>query len=289
MPILKKTLAALGKQTLSKKNFEVIVVQDGLKQNYQLPSASWRTNYQLRFLSQPHRGPAAARNLGIKRSKGKIILFLNDDVIAQPNLLSTHLQFHKYHCQEKDCCLGLVKWPPQRQLTTFEEWLYASGTQADYENVGKKRLAEYRFFFTSNLSLKKSVLLKNGLFDEDFKYPLYEDTELGYRLCQKGLKIHFEPKAIAYHYHEMNLPGYLKRLEKAGQVARLFYEKHPELKYQLFPIKLNWKVEISLFYWQLLYPLGQAFNLKSILFPNYQRLVWRSLMKGYSSLAEYSG
>lgn len=72
-------LRSLDKQTT--KNFEVILVDDGSKDNTLVKALEFKPkNYKLIVLTQKHDGPALARNLGALKSKGKVLVFLDADM-----------------------------------------------------------------------------------------------------------------------------------------------------------------------------------------------------------------
>lgn len=140
---------------------------------------------------------------------------------------------HDKHSETNSAVLGLVIWHPEIQITDFMKWLTTGkkgGSQFAYDLLEGKQVADYRFFYTSNISLKKTLIDKYE-FDPDFKNYGWEDIELGYRLTQKeNLKIYFEPLAIGYHYHEINEQSLEKRMISIGESAWIFQKKHPELK-----------------------------------------------------------
>lgn len=281
---LKLCLKALKNQTIIPEKFEVLIVVDGSKQianiKYHIASILRKFNYQI--LTQPHRGVAAARNLGIKKAKGKVVLLMSDDILACKNLIQEHLNFHQKYPADNIAVLGYVPWHPQLKLNLFLEWLYFSGLQADYNSLKDEEVVSFKCFYTSNVSLKKDFLLENGVFDENFK-AAYEDTELSYRLKQKGLKIIFCKKALAYNLYPLTLPEFLSKMEATGKAGRFLFQKHPKLKDVIFPTKLPIKEILRLKFWQVLYPLGKIFQNKQILFQNYQRLTNEALLRGYYS------
>ena len=75
---LNKVLEAMQNQDFS-GTYEIIVVDDGSIDN--TPTVASR--YPVRFLSQEHKGPAAARNLGIKKSQYPIIVVMDDDCLPE--------------------------------------------------------------------------------------------------------------------------------------------------------------------------------------------------------------
>ncbi len=65
----------------SAKNFEVIVVDDGSSDSTLSLLGAFKTQkYEYKFLNTDHKGPALARNLGAKNSKGQILVFVDSDM-----------------------------------------------------------------------------------------------------------------------------------------------------------------------------------------------------------------
>ena len=88
------------------------------------------------------------------------------------------------------------------------------------------------------MSVKRSLLLRQPvLFDRDFTYTAYDDTELGYRLAKQGLQLHYNASAVTCHHHEMTVEGFVERQRKAGHMAVLLAAKHPALDGMLLGIE----------------------------------------------------
>ena len=77
------------------------------------------------------------------------------------------------------------------------------------------------------------LLLKAGLFDEDFVDLCWEDVELGYRLRKLGVKQKYNKKAFGYHYKkdfDLNDLEWVKiKSINMGGNAMIYYRKHPKL------------------------------------------------------------
>lgn len=228
--ILVKCLNALFEQTYPKDNFEIIVIDDGSTDGTEVSinGAMEESPIELKYFKQENKGPAAARNKGIQNASNEIILFLGDDIISSPTLLEEHSRLHMQYPENNTAVLGYVTWADDICVTPFMKWLEHGGPQFAF-NLIKKNIADYRFFYTANISLKREFLLKNGMFDEDFHYACYDDVELGYRLAKKGLKISYNKNAVGYHCHSTSLVEYEKRMFNTGKSLRLFLDKHPEL------------------------------------------------------------
>ena len=227
--ILKMTLGSLEKQTLSKNQFEVMVIDDGssAKIQQQIKSFLSKLNLNISFLTQTHNGPAAARNKGIKKAKGKIILIINNDTIATSNLLKRHYDFHRKNPKENFGLLGYVTWHPDLEITPFMYWLEHGGPYFSFSKIIGKE-AGWERLWTCNVSFKKDFLLKNGLFDEEFPYAAWEDVELGYRLGKAGLQLLYDKQAIGYHYHPTTVSSIKSKMRANGESAMLFRDKLPD-------------------------------------------------------------
>ena len=69
---------------------QVIVVDDGSRDNTAAVVRGWGAN--LEYVYQTNRGPAAARNTGIRRAKGEWLTFLDSDDVWATNQLHRQLE-----------------------------------------------------------------------------------------------------------------------------------------------------------------------------------------------------
>lgn len=271
--ILSRCLENLSKQTT--QDFEVIIVDDGSTDNTHETAQKFP---QFKYIHQENQGQGNARNNALGSATGEIILFIGDDILLEKTALQEHILTHKKHPQSNAAVLGLVLWHPEINVTPFMEWLTngkAGGTQFAYDLLEGRDEADYNFFYTSNISLKKNLLDKHQ-FDPDFKSYGWEDIELGYRLTkQENLKLHYNPEAVGYHHHEIDEKSLAKRMRSIGKSAKIFHQKHPELKkippfYKKLilkiisskPILLLAKLFRKNFYWYL---LSKKYFLKGVL------------------------
>ena len=104
------------------------------------------------------------------------------------------------------------------------------GHQFAYEKLKGRLTADYNFFYTINISLKRS-LLERHCFDPEFSGYGWEDIELGYRMeKQAGLKIFYNPEAAGYHDHAIAEESLKSRMVQVGRSALVIDRKYPELK-----------------------------------------------------------
>ena len=238
--ILRECLEALEKQTLEKKNFEIIVADDGSKDDTRkvVEYFEKKSDLQLSYFFQENQGQGIARNNAIKKAKGDIIVFIGDDIIVTPDFLHEHLRYHLRKSRENNAVLGFTDWHPKLKLTRFMRWLTNGssifgrfgGHQFAYEKLEGKEEADFNFFYTSNISLKRSLIEKYP-FDPSFSGYGWEDIELGYRLYKReNLRLYYNPKAIGYHDHMMSEESLAGRMRAIGRSAWIFHRKYPELK-----------------------------------------------------------
>jgi GT2 family glycosyltransferase len=193
---LRRLLDALAEQTYAPASFEVVVVDDGSTDGTLEMLRGLVLRYALRIVEQPHRGPAAARNVGVERSQGTLVLFLDDDVVPLPDLIAAHVATH---LADPDVVVigpmsPALDWPRPAWVRWEEEKL-----QVQYRAL---MAGEYactpRQFYTANASLLRARFLAAKGFDPSFKRA--EDVELAYRLRDQGARFVFEPRADVVHY-----------------------------------------------------------------------------------------
>ena len=213
--ILRRTLDALEEQTV--RGFETVVVVDGMDQRPPPDTGA-------RLIQQPHAGPGAARNHAARLIERPLVLFLGDDMVPTPQLVSRHLAQHQKHPEPSSAVLGLVEPHPEVANTRLSRWIERSGTQFDYANIQGDD-AGWGRFYSCNVSLKRSFFLEAGGFDEEFVFD-YEDLDLAWRLHQHGLQLWFEPEALVHHLHAYEIEGLLRRFESRARGERLMSSKH---------------------------------------------------------------
>lgn len=227
--LLRRCLDSLRLQDLDQHRFEVVVVDDGSGDATADVLAAASENVVA--LTQPRNaGPAAARNRGIQTATGELVLFLDDDVAAAPDLLSTHLEIHRQHDDPLLGVLGRIDWDPSLEMTPFMHWLDTSGLQFAYDTWLREGPVEppYGAFYTANLSMRRELLTAESGFDERFPYPAFEDIELAFRLAKRGFHLDYRPAARGFHTRAMAVRGFRNRMRKVGESAELIRRAAPD-------------------------------------------------------------
>ena len=215
-PILRQTLDALASQTV--RGFDVVVVVDG--DDDVVPDLG-----TTHVIVKKHGGPGAARNAGAQAATTPLVLFLGDDMIPTASLVERHLDRHNADPDAHVAVLGHVDWHPTLRKDRIADWLDWSNTQFDYSLITGPE-AGFGRFFSCNVSLKRTFFLDAGGFDPDFTY-YYEDLDCGWRLNDRGMRLVYEPSAVAHHLHQYDWAGIQRRFEGMARGERLMQAKHP--------------------------------------------------------------
>ena len=125
--------------------------------------------------------------------------------------------------------LGYTTWPRELRVSPFLHHINEYGLQFGYGLIRDPEQVPFNFFYTSNVSLPRALLLEAGLFDTTFPHAAWEDIEVAYRLMKRGMRMLYRPEAVARHHHDITFASFRRRQEKAGEAAAIFYRKHPEL------------------------------------------------------------
>lgn len=215
-PLLARTLAALSRQSVA--GFETIVVVDGTDQRP--PDLG-----PARVVVKDRGGPGAARNAGVAATDRSLLLFLGDDMVPTTQLVEHHLDRHRSNPSDRSAVLGKVEWHPEVARGRLMRWLEWSDTQFDFRNIDGDEPGFGRFY-SCNVSLRRRLFLDAGGFDEDFVFD-YEDLDLAWRLQERGMRLIYEPAALALHVHGYDWSALERRFATRAVGERLMAAKHP--------------------------------------------------------------
>jgi GT2 family glycosyltransferase len=206
-------ITALEQQAYPSDAYEVIVISDGSTDGTDAYLGALRSTMQLRWFPQANRGPAAARNAGIQKAGGEFIVFIDDDVVPEPQLLEEHARSH-HEADHDVVVLGPLLTPEGFEMAPWVRWEQEMLTKQYRALLRGDWPATARQFYTGNASLRRSHILAAGGFDEGFRRA--EDVELAYRLADKGLDFVFNIQAVGMHFAERSFRAWLDAAHTYG-------------------------------------------------------------------------
>ncbi len=203
--VLSRCIDALCRQTCDKALFEIIVSDDGSQDDTAavVDALAQRQPVAIRYLHQPNAGANRARNRAIGMARGRLLLLINDDTIAVPGMVAEHLAEHARHPQPHVAVLGRMTVSPEIPASRL------APLHLDRAFVGLRdgAVLDWRAFFTCNVSVKKALLERGGLFEERMRY--HEDLELAWRLSAHGLQVVYRASALGWHHHFLDEDEFL--------------------------------------------------------------------------------
>lgn len=202
---LQRVLKALENQTFPRDQFEVIVVSDGSSDGTREYMLALRSPLAITFVDQANQGVAVARNTGLSHASNDLVLFIDDDVVPSPQLMSEHV---KCHDRANVVVLGPMLTPPDFKMKPWVRWEQAMLMKQYNDMLSHRWEPTARQFYTGNTSLARQHINAAGGFDPKFRRA--EDVELAYRLAERGLRFHFNADAIGWHYAERSFKSWLE-------------------------------------------------------------------------------
>lgn len=191
------------------------------------------------FRIDPTGGPSAPRNFGIRQAHGEVVVILDDDVRPDLDLVLHHAEFHQRHPQPEAAAVGEAYVPDHLYndpMSLFHVYPYDRIRGCD--EVG------YDYFWTCNISVKRSFMLEHGMFDERFLFN--EDVICGHKLDRAGMRLHFVPKARGEHLHQLTTAGLPAKAEFTGRWIYATVRELPEAavidRYGVLSLKLGWRL-----------------------------------------------
>jgi glycosyltransferase involved in cell wall biosynthesis len=225
--LLARTIDRIEQQTLSHDLYEVLVIDNDSSDQTQTVLAQKSQAYpNLKSFSQSKRGAAATRNVGIRAAQGDIILFIDDDIQAEPNLVEAHWKYHQDH--PRSSIIGALVTPWNDSKDAFLRYLRDRGILNPYSIACGPM--DFSYYHTGNVSTARSVLLDVDGFNEQFAIYGMEDIELGYRLEKQGSRMVHGPDAKGVHQYFPTYGQFVQRCEQAGYSLGKMIELHPELR-----------------------------------------------------------
>lgn len=223
---LLETLEALARVDYPHDQWEVIIVDDGSTDGSEAAVRQWAQNHPItvRYIRQENAGRSVARNRGVAEAHGEVLIFIDNDIIVEPDFIQAHAQAL---ADNSNCwILGKVMQSPKLCRTPFGRYRNAlmESYSAAYAN---DRLSETDGMTTQNISMPTADFQRLGGFDLDLIGP--EDWELAWRARQTGTRVLYAPHIQVLHNDwAVSLDAYCRRERTYCVTQVLLYLKWGE-------------------------------------------------------------
>jgi len=204
-----------------------------------------------KYYYESRRRLAVARNTGIRKASGDIIIFTDDDSIVHKGWIENLIS----NCEHPDtiCCNGRVlSYREDDSSKLFEKYItFDRGPEKQVfssKDISILKLLKATILLTRNrtfhrkfpapwsvggdgfCSFRKRIFTEIGYFDEDLgkgDFSTGEDLDMMHRILKKTqYKIVYEPTAIVYHNHPHTLEAISRFAYNYGSIRPVFYKKY---------------------------------------------------------------
>lgn len=233
---LSSTLRALSALNFPPGRYETIVIDDAADEaTRELVEETARSAVpDIRYFAQPNSGVATARNRGAQLARGDVLIFLDDDMLVEPNHIRRHLAARASH---GDCVVNghwdfapevkkaLTATPFGRFRIEVEDWVR--------EGIAKRPLDDGRVMPAAvtacNMSIDRRRFLELGGFDESFPFAGFEDYEFSHRAADAGCRFIYDAEIHLLHNdNRLTLQEFCERQRRGALTAVYLASRRPE-------------------------------------------------------------
>lgn len=219
---LRRSLDSLVQQDLPKDDYEVLVCDDGSSEDTFSLVCEYQDRLHIIYQFQEDQGfrAAAARNMGIRKAKGDICVFIDNGIILHPDALNEHIRIHQSHARpcavvgyvygfdvvesnkqdiihivDSHTVEDAIEVLDRKQILDIREKFYT-----EFSDDISKLPAPFVLFWTCHVSMSRAALIDVGMFDESFTSWGGEDCDIGLAMQKYGAQFILARDAKSIHY-----------------------------------------------------------------------------------------
>ncbi|MBI2135155.1 glycosyltransferase [Candidatus Woesearchaeota archaeon] len=201
------------------RNFEVLVIDDGSTIGHKDVIKKYKVRY---FYLEKNNGPGFARNFGAKEAKGRILIFIDSDVLASSGFLEAVKNAFETH-REISALQGNYTLVPY--YANFFSFFKNITLHYHFKKCSGRYSNSIASFCTA---IKKDVFLDSHGFDASIRNASIEDEEFGIELTRRGHKILYDNSIQVMHMKKFNFKSLVRQDFRTGfdKIKSLLRKKH---------------------------------------------------------------
>ena len=199
--------------------FEVIVVDDNSNDNSVTEISKTFPKTKI-ILFKENKGPAIARNVGISRAQGDIIVGIDSDITFKERTSFTKI-YSMFNSNEHVHGLAFRIMNYYTNTDDIDRWWHPLPSS---KYVDKKF---YTYYFSgSGYAFRRNVLIKSGLYPEEL-FMFNEEVDLALRIIDNDFNILYDPSITVLHKVSPQarvgiIPYYYKRRNQLWMVVKYY-------------------------------------------------------------------
>lgn len=206
-----------------KKEFEIVIIEDGSKIDCKEVIAQYADKFTISYYFKENSGPGDSRNYGMKVAKGDYFIILDSDCLIPSNYLSEvekELESDYVDCFGGSDAAHESFSKIQKAINfTMTSFLTTGGIRGGSEKIGKFQPRSF------NMGISKKAFEESKGFGNIHPG---EDPDLSIRLWKLGYKTRLFPNAFVYHKRRIDWDKFSIQVNKFGKARPILDSWYPE-------------------------------------------------------------
>ncbi|MBA4186976.1 MAG: hypothetical protein C0467_03060 [Planctomycetaceae bacterium] len=216
-------LQRLLSQDMSPDRYEILVVDNNSTDATQQALAKFSNHPQIQPLFCRTKGAGAARNVGLEKATGRLIIMMDDDILVRRDFLT---RLWRHHIKDESrILLTKILHPFQGLVDPFIRYLLAANEVNSYDFADPNKVPP-EFFYTGCVAVPKSII-GTLRFDERFQVYGVEDIDFGVELLRPGTRMTFLDDVEVWHDYYPRFDYFRKKKSHAGFSLGYYLSKRP--------------------------------------------------------------